>query len=59
MDGEKYQVQTHERLGIGWFQWQIEGPQKLRDNFVGKILPDARAKGYLWSADPAVVKPAP
>ena len=59
MDGEFYQIQTHERLGIGWFQWQIEGPEKFQRNFVGKILEDANAKDYLWEADQARANPSP
>ncbi|MBW3623347.1 MAG: glycoside hydrolase family 5 protein [Armatimonadetes bacterium] len=48
MDGDLMGVQTMERLGISWFHWKIEGRENLKNNYIEKLLPDARAKGYLW-----------
>lgn len=52
MDGEEFGTQTMERLGLGWFHWQVEGPEKFEKNFVLRVLADARAKGYAWERDP-------
>jgi len=50
MDGELWQTQTMERLGISWagwfFLWQPEP-----DEFEDDAKADALAKGYYWPAD--------
>ena len=52
MDGEEFGVQTMERLGLSWFHWHTHGPERFEKNHLGRVLPDAKAKGYLWKADP-------
>jgi hypothetical protein len=56
MDGEEYGVQTMERLGLSWCHWHVHGPERFANNYLGRILPDAIAKGYLWEYD-AVEQP--
>ena len=51
MDGEEFGTQTMERLGLGWFHWQVEGAEKFEKNYVGRVLADAKAKGYAWQPD--------
>jgi hypothetical protein len=51
MDGEEFGTQTMERLGLGWFHWQVEGPEKFEKNYVGRVRADAEAKGYAWKPD--------
>ena len=51
MDGEEFGVQTMERLGLGWFHWHTHGPERFEKNYLGRVLPDAKAKGYLWKFD--------
>jgi hypothetical protein len=53
MDGEAFGVQTMERLGLSWFHWQVHGPERFATNFLGRVLPDARAKGFHWKPDAA------
>ena len=51
MDGEEFGVQTMERLGLGWFHWHTHGPERFEKNYLARVLPDAKAKGYLWELD--------
>ena len=54
MDGEEFGVQTMERLGLSWFHWMVHSPENFEANYLGLVLPDARAKGYLWEFDSLV-----
>ena len=47
-DGDRLGVQSMERLGISWFHWQCDTPQRIRENFAGVVVPDAKQKGYFW-----------
>jgi hypothetical protein len=58
MDGEEFGVQTMERLGLSWCHWQVHGPERFETNYLGLVLPDATARGYLWQFD-AVPEPDP
>jgi hypothetical protein len=51
MDGDEFGVQTMERLGLSWFHWHTHGPERFGKNYLGRVLPDAKAKGYLWKFD--------
>ena len=51
IDNCEYGIEALERAGIGWFSWGVEGPSKLRKNFVRGVLLDAAEKGYLWAPD--------
>ncbi len=44
-------MQTCERLGIGWCQWHINGPEQFRRNWP-ILWTDAIEKGYAWDSDP-------
>ena len=46
-------MQTCERLGLGWSQWHINGPEQLRRNWPVRWA-DAVAKGYAWKSDAKV-----
>ena len=47
---DEFVLQTCERLGLGWSQWQINGPEQFRHNWP-LLRADAVAKGYLWKPD--------
>ena len=53
MDGEEFGVQTMERLGLSWCHWHLHGPERFATNYLGLVLPDATAKGYLWQFETA------
>ena len=56
MDGELYQQQTLERLGLGWWSWAISHPDNSTEGWYAnwpKIKNDAVAKGYFWGKDNA------
>jgi hypothetical protein len=59
MDGEEFGVQTMERLGLSWLHWQVHGFERFTNNYLGRVLPDANAKGYLWEFDSREEEPAP
>jgi hypothetical protein len=55
----EFTIETCERLGTGWSQWQINGPELLERNWP-TIWDDAVRKRYAWKADikrPAIRKP--
>jgi len=49
---DEFVLQTCERLGLGWSQWQINGPEQFRRNWP-LLWADAVAKSYAWKPDPA------
>jgi len=49
MDGDAWGVETLERIGVSWFSWEIDGPERLRTNFAQGLWLDAVAKGYCWN----------
>lgn len=49
---DEFVTQTCERLGLGWCQWQINGPEQFRRNWP-LLWADAQAKSYAWSFDPS------
>jgi chitodextrinase len=54
LDGEKFQVQTHERLGIGWWLWAVSHPDNSAEGWYAnfkKLKSDAISKGYFWGKD--------
>lgn len=54
MDGEAYQQQTMERLGVSWMAWTSTGfgpGSQYSDRWKPAVLPDAISKGYYWTAD--------
>lgn len=54
LDGEKFQVQTHERLGIGWWLWAVSHPDNSAEGWYAnfkKLKNDAISKGYFWGKD--------
>lgn len=53
MDGEAYQQQTMERLGVSWMAWTSTGfgPGSHNDRWKPAVLPDAISKGYYWASD--------
>ncbi len=51
MDGEEWGFQTMERLGISWFAWSTDGPERIEAHFVNSVLADAVEKGYKWNND--------
>ncbi len=46
-------MQTCERLGLGWSQWHINGPEQFRRNWP-VLWAEAVAKGYTWKPDAKV-----
>ena len=48
MDGDHLGVQSMERLRTSWFHWNSDTIDEFRTNFRGKVIPDARRKGYFW-----------
>ncbi len=48
LDGDLMGVQSMERVGMSWFHWMVDKPQRIETLWFGKLLPDAQAKGYLW-----------
>jgi ATP-binding cassette, subfamily B, bacterial MsbA len=57
IDGAEYGHQVLERLGISWFGWGIEGPEKLEKHFKRGVLEDAKAKNYLWEPESSLPQP--
>lgn len=55
IDGEYFNGQTLERLGISWLDWRA-GRQESHfvGDFLGKYKPDAVSKGYYWPYDNGV-----
>lgn len=54
LDGEKFQVQTHERLGLGWWLWAVSHPDNSVEGWYAnfkKLKSDAISKGYFWGKD--------
>jgi chitodextrinase len=54
LDGEKFQVQTHERLGLGWWLWAVSHPDNSAEGWYAnfnKLKNDAISKGYFWGKD--------
>jgi len=54
LDGEKFQVQTHERLGLGWWLWAVSHPDNTAEGWYAnfkKLKSDAISKGYFWGKD--------
>lgn len=54
MDGEAYQQQTMERLGVSWMAWTSTGfgpGSQYNDRWKPAVLPDAISKGYYWASD--------
>ncbi|MFN8353059.1 MAG: LamG-like jellyroll fold domain-containing protein [Spirosomataceae bacterium] len=54
MDGEAYQQQTMERLGVSWMAWTSTGfgpGSQYNDRWKPAVIPDAISKGYYWAAD--------
>jgi hypothetical protein len=47
---DEFILQTCERVGLGWSQWQINGPDQFRRNWP-LLWYDAVAKGYAWKPD--------
>jgi len=58
MDGHAWGVQTMESIGISWFVWDTETPEKFASNFIAGVMADAAEKSYLWKPLTAV-GPAP
>ncbi|MFW6219096.1 MAG: InlB B-repeat-containing protein, partial [Bacteroidota bacterium] len=48
MDNELLVMETNERLGISWNVWSSGSTEQFEANWAGIILPDARAKDYIW-----------
>ena len=48
---DRFVMQSCERLGLGWSQWQINGPEQFRHNWP-ILWADAQAKRYAWKPDP-------
>ena len=56
LDGEKFQVQTLERLGVGWWLWAVTNPDYGPEGWFSNwpfIKRDALDKGYFWWKDGA------
>jgi hypothetical protein len=53
---EEFLMQTCERLGLGWSQWHINGPENFWKNWP-ILWADAVAKGYAWEPDKNVQAP--
>lgn len=51
IDGAEYGQQPLERHRISWFGWGYEGFEKFEKRFERGLLPDAKAKDYLWEPD--------
>jgi len=54
LDGEQFQVQTHERLGLGWWIWAVSHPDNSAEGWYAnfnKLKNDAMSKGYFWKKD--------
>ena len=47
---EEFLLQTCERLGLGWSQWHINGPENFKRNWP-LLWSDAKAKGYAWKPE--------
>lgn len=60
MDGELYQIQTLERLGVGWWLWAVSHPDNSTEGWYRnwpKAKADAMAKGYFWAKDGITLVP--
>ena len=56
LDGEKFQVQTLERLGVGWWLWAVTNPDYSGEGWFSNwpfVKRDALDKGYYWWKDGA------
>ncbi len=56
LDGELYQVQTLERLGVGWWHWAVSNPDFGQEGWYSNwpfVKRDALNKGYFWWKDGA------
>lgn len=51
-DGDRFGVQSMERMGISWFHWNSSDPVEFRDNFVKRVIFDAKRRGYYWVPAP-------
>jgi ABC-type multidrug transport system ATPase subunit len=51
VDGAEYAHQVMERIGVSWFAWGTDGPDRFARNFERGVLLDASGKGYLWQPD--------
>ncbi len=49
LDGDWLGIQSMERLGIGWFQWNTTTPFEFNQYFLRYVVPDARSKSYYWN----------
>jgi hypothetical protein len=49
---DTFVLQTCERLGLGWSQWHINGPELFNRNWP-ILQADAESKGYAWKPDGA------
>ncbi len=52
LDGDLMGTQSMERLGISWFHWNSGIPTEFNRNFRRFVIPDAKAKAYLWKPLP-------
>jgi hypothetical protein len=50
-DGDEFGVQSMERMGISWFHWKTATPEDFKTHFIGKVLEDAKTKGYDWRTE--------
>ena len=48
LDGDRLGVQSMERLHTSWFHWNSDTIDEFRFNFRGRVVRDAKAKGYYW-----------
>jgi len=56
LDGDRSNIQTAEKLGIGWWQWTSD--RESQHKAVWPFLQaDAIAHGYWWSADTSIPPP--
>jgi len=47
---DRFVMQTCERLGLGWCQWQINGPEQFHSNWP-LLWNDAKSHHYDWALD--------
>ena len=48
LDGDFLGAQSMERIGMSWFHWLSDTPKQIDELYYGRLLPDAKAKGYIW-----------
>lgn len=51
LDGDRYGVQSMERLHTSWFHWNSDSPEEFRFNFRARVIRDAKTKGYYWKSN--------